>query len=70
MKSLVLSNRPGHGNFEKKIARLIAEGKIRPDQLNYVDISHDNECAMINDRGDCNCDPEIKFMSVKRPNVG
>lgn len=48
-------------NYQKKIARLIAEGKLNTNiGVHMLNIQHDDWCAIF-DGGLCNCDPDIEL---------
>jgi len=51
-------NEPRTHNYEKKLQKLFAAGKIKSPSLLLVDIYHDHWCAF-NRGGYCNCDPDI-----------
>lgn len=43
----------------KKIKRYQDEGKLKPGTVVEIDVRHDDRCDLINNRGGCNCGPEI-----------
>lgn len=50
--------KPTH-NYQRKIARLIRKGKIRPViGVHDLEVKHDDWCAALKG-GTCNCNPDI-----------
>jgi enamine deaminase RidA (YjgF/YER057c/UK114 family) len=56
-------------NYEKKIQKLIAEGKYpsEPGKLYSTAVKHDDWCRVYL-AGECNCDPEITITEITKEN--
>lgn len=50
-------------NFVKKIAEVWDQGKYPPD-LYAVVVAHDDWCAYLNRKEECNCDPDITVKKI------
>lgn len=47
-------------NHYQKIIEMIETGAIPMRDLPYLNIYHDDWCALIGNRGPCDCDPEVE----------
>lgn len=49
-------------NHQRKLVELVNQGKlpITPGAMHAIEVAHDDWCALINNRGPCNCDPDIR----------
>lgn len=56
-------------NYEKKLARLLSEGKLLIEKGKSYDyaIQHDSWCRVYNG-GECNCDPNIEATEITPEN--
>lgn len=57
-------------NYEKKIQKMLAEGKLpTPERGKVYDskVSHDSWCRIYNG-GECNCDPDITITEITAAN--
>ena len=39
--------------------RAMADGSIRPGQVYVLPVRHDGWCALLNNKGGCNCNPQV-----------
>lgn len=53
-------NARDHAEYMKRIRRMLKSGEIKRG-INFVKVSHDNYCDLLNHRGDCNCEPDINI---------
>ena len=54
-------------NYQVKLARLIAVGKIPKEAgVNHIVIRHDDWCGVYSSQR-CHCDPEIEYLGDKPP---
>jgi hypothetical protein len=51
-------------NYLPKVAALYQQGLLRPSQVHGVDILHDDWCDALDERGYCNCEPEVRLKGV------
>ena len=51
-------DRPGEPNFVRKLRGLVRRCVRKVGELSYVDIAHDDWCAIYGG-GVCDCDPDI-----------
>ena len=61
---MVAANRPEGrppDNYEKKLFRLVEEGKIPVGDVSLIDVLHDDWCLKITRGGGCNCNPDIRL---------
>jgi hypothetical protein len=56
-------------NYEKKIQKLIAEGKypVEPGKFFTAAVKHDDWCRVYGG-GECNCDPDVTFTEITNEN--
>ena len=54
-------------NYLKKISRLSESGVIPKASLGNVQILHDDWCRKLQGKGECNCDPDIKWYPAETP---
>ena len=52
-------------NYLKKLGRLIGKKAIAPIGITHVEVAHDSWCAALRGEGDCNCDPEIREITLR-----
>jgi len=45
-------------NYVKELARLHSAGVLRPDDLTFIDVAHDDWCVIYQGKP-CNCDPDV-----------
>ena len=53
------TNQPTH-NFEKKLAKMVRQGKIPLARVSDAQVAHDSWCGIMRG-GRCNCDPAISL---------
>lgn len=56
---------PGPGYAAKVLVGAeagLAAGTIRRGALTVAEVRHDDGCALLDGRGDCTCDPDVKFV--------
>ena len=62
----VLNVGPGGNHLAKLLAAVeekeAAVGKLTG--INWVNVAHDDWCDRLRGVGECNCDPEIQFMTI------
>lgn len=61
MKAIIFSSDGGEirDNHVRKIAAMLAAGEIGTG-CGAIDVLHDDWCDRVNDRGPCNCDPDVR----------
>lgn len=48
-------------NHVVKVENLITMGIIEPRDIQYLTIRHDDTCALLGNRGLCDCDPDVEL---------
>jgi hypothetical protein len=54
------------GNFHSAIIEAIRINPPKPGTLNSIQVAHDDWCALLAGRGQCDCAPEIKIRGIKK----
>lgn len=73
MAQSVFRNKPAiiTMSYSRKIQRVIekarSEGALRTGGVSMAEVAHDNWCAFLNGRGECNCDPTITIKEILPP---
>ena len=52
-----------NGNYLQKVNALAVQGKI---PMGHASVLHDDWCDLLQGRGDCNCNPEVKLDAPRR----
>ena len=55
----------GGGVYLDRLAALMTSGVVERGKLYDIQIQHDDWCALLDGRGPCNCDPDIKLRGEK-----
>jgi hypothetical protein len=46
---------------EAAAARALRDGRIQPGSFNLVAVCHDDWCRLLEGKGPCNCNPEVRM---------
>lgn len=55
------------GNWARKAAAMMVAAGIENKPFVHIDIYHDDWCALLEHKGPCDCDPNIKLRVIETP---
>lgn len=58
------------GNYMRQLlceaARLGMESGVKRGEAYITTVAHDSWCKLLNGKGDCNCDPEVRTIKINK----